>query len=182
MSHKKPLTVASRNVTLRDFAIFQVKLLLDGMKDGVALALSIVAITLDFIAGRGRRPRLFYSVVRASERFDKWINLHSVLERMDAEESEDGHFGGSDAGADILIGQIEQLVRGGDKPRSQRADADGDIGSTPTPWGGEPGVPWAWCCAPASATWIGPVGSRGPGSRGGRRRGLTATGDAVLNA
>ena len=83
MSRKKPLTVASRNVTLRDFAIFQVKLLLDGAIDLFAFWVSIGAIAIDFIAGRGKRPRLFYSVVRMSERFDKWINLHGVIERMD---------------------------------------------------------------------------------------------------
>ncbi len=106
------MTVASRGVTLRDFAIFQLKLLLDGTKDFFAFWLSILAIVLDFIAGRGSRPRLFYSVVRASERFDKWINLHSVVQRMDETGTEDGLFGGSEAGSDALIGQIEQLVRG----------------------------------------------------------------------
>ena len=117
MSRKKPLTVASRGVTLRDFGIFQLKLVLDGGKDFVAVWLSIGAIILDFIAGRGKRPRLFYSVVRASERFDKWINLHSVVQRMDESGTDDGLFGASDAGDDTLIGQIEQLVRGGDEPR-----------------------------------------------------------------
>ena len=62
MTTNKPMTVASRGVTLRDFAIFQVKLFLDGMKDFLAIWLSIGAIILDFIAGRGKRPRLFYSV------------------------------------------------------------------------------------------------------------------------
>ena len=111
MSQKKPLAVASRNVTLRDFAIFQVKLVLDGAKDFVAFWLSIGAITLDFIADRGRRPRLFYSVVRASERFDKWINLHSVVQRMDDLGSDDGLFGGADDDDDSLVGEIERLVR-----------------------------------------------------------------------
>lgn len=118
----KPMTVASRGVTLRDFAIFQLKLVLDGTKDFVAFWLSIVAITLDFISGRGRRPRLFYSVVRASERFDKWINLHSVIQEMDASGTEDGLFGASEAGADSLIGQIEQLVRGDEESRSEAVD------------------------------------------------------------
>ena len=121
----EPLTVASRSVTLRDFAIFQTKLFLDGMKDFVALWLSTGAIILDFIAGRGKRPRLFYSVVRASERFDKWINLHSVVQRMDEIETDDGLFGASTAGDDSLIGQIEQLVRGGDTPRRLR-DSESD--------------------------------------------------------
>ena len=127
----KPMTVTSRNVTLRDFAIFQVKLFLDGMKDFVAIWLSTGAIILDFIAGRGKRPRLFYSVVRASERFDKWINLHSVVQRMDELETDDGLFGGSTAGEDSLIGQIEQLVRGGDTPRRVRGRMD-DSGDDPS--------------------------------------------------
>ncbi len=113
----QPLTVTTRSVTVRDFAIFQFKLLLDGSKDFFAFWLSIVAISLDFIAGRGRRPRLFYSVVRASERFDKWINLHSVVQRMDESDSDDGLFGGMEEGEDSLIGQIEALVRGGEEGR-----------------------------------------------------------------
>lgn len=118
------MTVASRNVTLRDFAIFQLKLALDGFKDLIVFNVSIVAIVLDFIAGRGQRPRLFYSVVRSSERFDKWLNLHGVMERMDTGETDDGFFGASDAGEDTLIGQIEQLVRGGDEPRGVRPPLD----------------------------------------------------------
>ena len=111
------MTVTSRKVTLRDFAIFQLKLALDGFKDMVVFSVSIVAVVLDFIAGRGERPRLFYSVVRASERWDRWLNLHSVMERLDEGGSEDGFFGASEAGADSLVGQIEELVRGGDEPR-----------------------------------------------------------------
>ena len=109
----KPMTVTSRSVTVRDFAIFQLKLFLDGIKDLVAFNLSIIAIILDFISGRGKRPRLFYSVVRASERFDKWINLHSVLEVMDERDSEDGLFGGSDEGDDSLVAEIERMVKKG---------------------------------------------------------------------
>lgn len=127
----KPMMVASRSVTLRDFAIFQLKLFLDGIKDFAAMWLSTGAILLDVIAGRGSRPRLFYSVVRASERFDKWINLHSVVEKMSEMDTDDGLFGASDAGEDSLIGQIEQLVRGGDSPRRLRDDAAADGTSDP---------------------------------------------------
>ena len=70
-------------------------------------------------AGRGRRPRLFYSVVRASERYDKWINLHGAVERMDETGSEDGLFGAVEQGADSLIGQIERLTQGGKEGRER---------------------------------------------------------------
>lgn len=121
------MTVATRGVTVRDFAIFQVKLVLDGLKDTVVFGLSIAAIVIDFIAGRGRRPRLFYSVMRLSERFDLWLNLHSVIERLD--ETDDGLFGASEAGSDTLLGEIEQLVRGGDEPKARRMEREeGDRG------------------------------------------------------
>ncbi|MDP2957281.1 MAG: hypothetical protein Q8N53_12730 [Longimicrobiales bacterium] len=114
------MIMATRGVTFRDFLIFQLKLWLDGVKDLVVITLSTGAVILDFIAGQGRRPRLFYSVVRASERFDRWINLHAAMERMEAGESDDGLFGASTAGEDTLLGQIEQLSRGGDRPRSPK--------------------------------------------------------------
>jgi len=114
------MTVTSRKVTLRDFAIFQLKLALDGIKDLVVFNVSIVAIVLDLISGRGERPRLFYSVVRASERFDKWLNLHGVMERMDEGDTADGFFGASEAGADSLVGQIEKLVRGAEESKEPK--------------------------------------------------------------
>ncbi len=108
----KPMTVMSRNVTLRDFGIFQTKLFLDGMKDLVAFNLSIVAIVLGFISGRGKRPRLFYSVVRAGERFDRWLELHSMVTRMGKRVSDEGLFGGVDEGDDTIVGEIERLIKG----------------------------------------------------------------------
>jgi len=120
------MMMATRSVTLRDYVIFQLKLWLDGMKGIAVIVLSTGALVLDVIAGQGRRPRLFYTVVRASERFDRWINLYAAVERMEAGESEDGLFGASTAGEDTLLGQIEQLARGGDKPRRvERGDRGG---------------------------------------------------------
>ena len=117
------MTVTTRGITFRDFLIFQVKLVLDGVKDVTVFWISLGAMLLDVIAGKGRRPRLFYSVMRMSEKWDLWLNLHSVVERLDEEESSDGLFGASEAGADSLLGQIEQLVRGGDEPRKPGGDS-----------------------------------------------------------
>jgi hypothetical protein len=117
---KKPRVVATRRVTLRDFVIFQVKLALDGLKGLLVIQLSVLAIIVDFISGRGERPRWFYSVVRVSERFDKWLNLYGAIERLEAGESGDGFFGANEAGADSLLGEIEQMVRGGDARPTRR--------------------------------------------------------------
>lgn len=109
---------AERSVTVRDFLIFQLKLVLDGLKDLLVFNLSIGAVVLDLLSGRGKRPRLFYSVLRASERFDLWLNLHGPADG--AGDTDDGLFGASAAGSDTLLGALEQAVRGGDRPRSGR--------------------------------------------------------------
>lgn len=115
------MTVASRGVTFRDFAIFQLKLAIDSLKDILVFNVSILAMVVDLISGRGRRPRFFYSVLRASERFDAWLNLHGVVERMDRDGGDDGLFGASEAGSDSYLGRMESWVRGGDRPRGSRA-------------------------------------------------------------
>jgi hypothetical protein len=113
---------ATRGVTLRDFSIFQLKLLVDGVKSVVLFQLSIVAVLVDLISGRGRRPRLFYSVLRVSERFDLWLNLNGPTTRLQTGSVvDDGLFGASKAGSDTLLGQLEQIVRGGDSPMGRHA-------------------------------------------------------------
>ncbi len=114
------MTVAPRGVTLRDFTIFQLKLVMEGFKDLIFFNLSMGAIVLDYVAGRGRRPRLFYSVVRASKRFDAWLNLHGAVERLEASDTEEGLLDAGEAGSDRLIREIERLARGDDGPREER--------------------------------------------------------------
>ena len=123
-ARKKPkrMVHAERGVTVRDFGIFVVKLLIDGSKDIGLIWLSGGAIILDIIAGRGKKPRLFYSVLRISERFDLWLNLNGAMEKLESGETDDGLFGANEAGSDSLLGKIQQLVRGGDKPRSRSGD------------------------------------------------------------
>ena len=101
-------------VSIRDFAIFQLKLLIDGLKDGAVFTVSFVAFAADLIFKRHGRRRYFYRVMRVSERFDLWLNLHGAAER--AEGSDDGLFGVSRAGSDTLLGKLEQMTRGGDDP------------------------------------------------------------------
>ncbi len=101
-------------VSVRDFAIFQLKLLIDGLKDGAVFTVSFVAFAVDLVFRRHGRRRFFYKVMRISEKLDLWLNLHGAAEG--AESDSDGLFGQSKAGSDSLLGQIEQVVRGGDGP------------------------------------------------------------------
>lgn len=113
-----PDAVTPLDVTARDFAIFQAKLLLDGLKDFLLFNLSIGAFVLDLLSGGGRQRRFFYRVMELGERVDLWLNLHGAAGK--AEDTGDGLFGASRAGSETLLGTVEQWVRGGDEPRPFR--------------------------------------------------------------
>ncbi|UCC73826.1 MAG: hypothetical protein JSV86_04495 [Gemmatimonadota bacterium] len=106
----------SRWVILRDLFLFQLKLFLDGLIDVTLAPLSIGAAIVEIFFGGERRGRLFYAILRFGERADLWLNLYGASRGADT----DGLFGGSKAGSDTLLGEIEELVRGGDEPRRLR--------------------------------------------------------------
>lgn len=110
---------ANRGVTLRDFLVFQLKLVLDGLRDVVVINCSIVAIIIDLANGRWHRPRLFYVVVRFSQRFEDWLRLHHMKGMdMGAQEAtlvDDMLDHGPDA--DELIAGLEDLARREFPPR-----------------------------------------------------------------
>lgn len=113
-AHPAPWDAREEGVTtevlLRDLIIFQVKLLLDGLKDVVLSPLAIAAVLWDLVPSRNApRGRAFYQILKVGERFDLWLNLYnpSHAQRQD-------HEGLLEAGvhsADSLMGKLEQLAR-----------------------------------------------------------------------
>ncbi|MDT8368671.1 MAG: hypothetical protein RQ745_05660 [Longimicrobiales bacterium] len=75
---------ASRGVVVRDYITFAIKLSIDGIKDIFLLQLASVAALADLLIGGEGRPRLFYRVVRLSDRFDRLLNLNGALETAEA--------------------------------------------------------------------------------------------------
>lgn len=114
---------ASSRTVIRDFLIFQTKLIMDGAKDVMLFNLSVLALLADLLfRSRGRRP-WFYAVLELSERFDLWLNLHGPA--RDVGSTDDGLFGASPAGSPTFLGRLEELIRGGDEPRRRKPGADG---------------------------------------------------------
>ena len=99
----------TRGVLVRDLLLFQVKLALDSLKDLALLQASLVAAVLDIVLMRWTRGRLFYGVLRFSERMDLWLNLYGAAEG--AQRDADGLFGTSRAGDPTFLGKLEQVVR-----------------------------------------------------------------------
>jgi len=108
--HSSQLPVpADPGMILRDFIVFQLKLAADGLRDVVAINLSIIAIVVDLVIGRGGRFGFFYGVVRLSKRFESWLDLH----RMKGIAHDDGwgdqiQLPGGEA--DDLLDKFEDLV------------------------------------------------------------------------
>jgi len=105
-----PMPLDQKKVMFRDLLILQLKLFLDGAKDLVLAPLSVVAFLWDIIPRSGKSTgRTFYRVLRAGEKFDLWLNLYNASKKVDA--ASDGLFGESLAGANNLVGKIEEVVR-----------------------------------------------------------------------
>ena len=99
----------SNRVLLRDLIVFQMKLAIDGLKGLAMWQLAIVAFVWDLLFGGENKGRMFYKVLSLAERFDLWLNLYGASTR--AHGSGDGLFGASRAGANTMLGKLEQMVR-----------------------------------------------------------------------
>ncbi len=66
---------------LHDVLLFQFKLVVDGLKDLCLAQVAVGAALIDLIRRDGSPGRRFYGVVRLSERFDGWLDLHEPLAR-----------------------------------------------------------------------------------------------------
>ena len=110
----------SRIVVVRDLIIFQVKLVLDGMKDFVLMPVSLVAAGLDLLMP-GRHPgHRFYAVVRAGERYDRWLSLFAAAEK--ATRTDDGLLTKDRADRGTMLGKLESMLLDHDE-EIQRAEA-----------------------------------------------------------
>jgi hypothetical protein len=97
-----------QSVVFRDLVIFQVKLVLDGLKDIVLMPASIIAAGLDLLSP-GRHPgHRFYAVMRLGERYDRWLSLFAAAEK--AARTDDGLFGVDRADPNSMLGRIEAMM------------------------------------------------------------------------
>ncbi|MEQ9143596.1 MAG: hypothetical protein RLO08_04485 [Parvibaculaceae bacterium] len=92
---------------LRDVAVFQGKLLLDGLRDLVLSPLSIAAAIIGLVSGGERPGRQFYDLLYMGRRTERWINLfgatgHVAPPPFDKEDSES---------IDALVDRLEDVTR-----------------------------------------------------------------------
>jgi len=108
---------------LRDVAVFQAKLVLDGLRDAVMIPLSLAAAVIDLLVPGGETSGLFYRLVALGRRTERWIDLFEAADRVEprAELRDEG-------GVDEVFRKIEGFLgeqeRKGGLTASARARVD----------------------------------------------------------
>lgn len=72
---------SARSRLLRDAAMFQGKLVLDGLRDVVLFPVALVAAGVDLLKKEGPTGKHFYSVLHFGKETERWIDLFEAVER-----------------------------------------------------------------------------------------------------
>ncbi len=97
-----------RRVLVRDFVIFELKLLLDSLKSLLITQVAIAAFIIDLVRPGGRDYKVFYRVMDFGERLDQWLSLYGATRH--AAEDPEGLMGESREGSPTMLGQLEHVV------------------------------------------------------------------------
>jgi len=95
-------TAPTRRALARDVLLFQLKLLLDALRDIALSPLSLAAAAIDFALAGRQPPRFFHAVLRLGERSEHWIDLWSAARGAGATDREN---------VDMLLARVEDVVR-----------------------------------------------------------------------
>lgn len=98
-----------RRTLVRDVAIFQFKLIVDGMRDFFLVPVSLVTGVMSFFSGRGGSagPE-FYRVLHVGKQSENWIDLFGAL--RNAPQDVDPGLPFPTANMDEVVDRIESFV------------------------------------------------------------------------
>lgn len=94
---------------IRDIAVLQVKLIVDGLRDLILVPASLIAGIVSIVRSTEGKPGAeFYTLVSIGKQSERWINLFGALRNAPPEVVEDYRFG--DADIDDIISRMESFV------------------------------------------------------------------------
>ena len=94
---------------VRDIAVLQVKLLVDGLRDLLLVPASLIAGIISLAKTTDGRPGSeFYSLVSVGKQSERWINLFGAMRNAPPEVVEQYHFGTADI--DDIVSKVESFV------------------------------------------------------------------------
>jgi hypothetical protein len=94
---------------IRDVAVLQVKLLVDGLRDLILVPASLIAGVISLSKTKDGVPGTeFYTLVGVGKQSERWINLFGAYKNAPPEVTEQNHFG--DADIDDIVSRVESFV------------------------------------------------------------------------
>lgn len=94
---------------IRDVAVLQVKLLVDGARDLVLVPATLIAGIVSLAKSEGGKPGpQFYRLVGIGKQSERWINLFGAFDNAPPEVVEENHFGNTDI--DEIVSRMETFV------------------------------------------------------------------------
>ena len=94
---------------VRDIAVLQVKLVVDGLRDLVLVPASLIAGIVSLVKMKNGKPGThFYTLIGAGRQSERWINLFGAFKNAPAEVIEQNHFGDTDM--DEIMSRVESFV------------------------------------------------------------------------
>lgn len=111
-----------RRTLIRDVAIFQFKLIVDGLRDLVLVPASLVAGFISLVSGRDGKPGAqFYHLLSVGKNSERWIDLFGALENAPPDMEDAALF--PDVNMDEIVGKIEDFVIDEEKRGGMTAQA-----------------------------------------------------------
>lgn len=94
---------------IRDVAVLQVKLVVDGLRDLILVPASLVAGIISLSKTKDGMPGTeFYTLVGVGKQSERWINLFGAYRNAPPEVTEQNHFGAADI--DDIVSRVETFV------------------------------------------------------------------------
>ena len=93
---------------IRDIAVLQVKLVVDGFRDLLLVPISIIAGVVSLVKGGERPAPHFYDLLRIGKQSENWINLFGAADHAHGHTPYDDGFPGQDI--DSVVRKVEAFV------------------------------------------------------------------------
>ncbi len=102
------LAKVDRWTLIRDIAVFQMKLVVDGLRDLVLLPVSLGVGLYSLIRGGSEPGTEFYDLLRVGRRSEHWINLFGAADHSSIPGALDDLFPNADI--DDMVSRLESFV------------------------------------------------------------------------
>jgi len=120
----------SRAALAREAAVFQLKLVADGLRDAVLIPVSLIAAVIGLLRGGDDANREFRSVLDLGRQSERWINLFGdhepargvgsmddVLDRVEQALREQARKGTTSEEAREAVGRVLEKLRSPEQPK-----------------------------------------------------------------